>query len=77
MFCSTEKLLNNFRDIVQMEAVQNMYVKNGESGWDDINFDLARSYTYLRAEASFSTNEFISLSGGNINMKKRLLYRGY
>ena len=74
-FCSSDKLVERFRNLIQYEAIQ----KYGPDDTDGNNpvFDLSKSYTYLRCEAQFSTNEFIKLSGSDINMKKRLLYRGY
>lgn len=81
-FCSQDTLISRFRDIVEYEAVQNL-VNDGKNVFytDDASksgvFDLSKSYTYLRCESSFSTNEFIRLSGSNINMKTRVLYRGY
>lgn len=81
-FCSQDTLISRFRDIVEYEAVQKLVVDNKNVFYTDSNknsgvFDLAKSYTYLRCEASFSTNEFIKLSGNNVNMKTRVLYRGY
>lgn len=85
MFCSSDMLMSRFRDIVEYEATQNLsdngqnvFISGDNTGQTSgAAFDLANSYTYLRCEADFSTNEFISLSGSNVNMKERLLYRGY
>lgn len=74
IFTSTDNILSRLSNIIQMEAVeykQNKIVSNGL-------FDLDYSYTYIRAEADFSMNEFIKISEDEgLRSKKRIIYRGY
>lgn len=76
IFSSREKMLDRLSNIIEMEAVENL-INNGNS--DSQKFDLDYSYTHIRTEASFTTNEFISISenGVGLNAKKRIIYRGY
>lgn len=69
MLCSQQKLMNRFRIIVQTEARQ--YYKN------DMDFDLSRSFTYLRAQAKYKTNGFIHFSDDENSYENVLIYRGY
>lgn len=73
LFNSSDKMLKRLGDIVQMEcSYQAATVANAHS------FDLNKSYTYLRASGSFTTNEFIRLSDEDgIDTTKRVVYRGY
>ncbi len=74
LFIPQDKLLSRMADIIEMESVENL--KNNASV--SKNFDLDYSYTYIRAEASFTMNEFIPLSNtGGLKSKKRIVYRGY
>lgn len=74
LFISTESMLKRLGDVIQMEAAY----QASEGRIDTYNFDLDKSYTYLRASGSFSTNEFIKLSDSdNLNSTKRVVYRGY
>lgn len=67
LFLNTEDMLDRLSDVIQMEAALNME-----------GFDLDKSYTYLRASGSFSSNEFIRLSDRDeLNSTKRIVYRGY
>ena len=77
MFCSTEKLVNRFRDIVEMEALQNAYETGGGSSWDGVTFDLSQSFTFIRATGSFKTNQFIRFSEDEYGGEDFLIYRGY
>ena len=77
MFCSPEKLLDRFRDIVEMESVQNLYEKSGGGSWEGIKFDLSHSYTYLRVEGGFQSNSFIRVTDDDYSYEKIILYRGY
>lgn len=74
IFTSSDKMLDRLSNIIQMEAVEymnNKIVTNGK-------FDLDHSYTYIRAEAKFTMNEFIKISDDvGIDSKKRIIYRGY
>lgn len=67
LFLNTEDMLNRLSDIIQMEAAL-----------DTESFNLDKSYTYLRASGSFSSNEFIRLSDADmLNSTERITYRGY
>lgn len=67
---SKDRILERMSNLIAMET--NEYLK-GQG-----KFDLDYSYTYIRTEASFTTNEFISISEkSGINSKKRIVYRGY
>lgn len=75
IFTSSDKILDRLSNIIEMEAVE--YSNNMVVGSNGL-FDLDYSYTYIRTEASFSTNEFIKISNqGSLNSKKRIVYRGY
>lgn len=75
IFTSRDKMLQRLSNIIEMEAVQNLNGKNSDAGK---LFDLDYSYTYLRAEASFSSNEFITISdGAGFKSEKRIIYKGY
>ena len=70
IFVSRDRILERLSNIIEMET--NEYLK------DMGKFDLDYSYTYIRTEASFTTNEFISLSNRTgLKSKKRIVYRGY
>ena len=74
LFINTEAMLKRLGDVIQMEA--NYQSTKGRI--DIYDFDLDKSYTYLRASGSFSTNEFIKLSdSGNLSSTRRVVYRGY
>lgn len=70
-----DKMLARLSDIIEMEAAENaQYNGVASNGY----FDLDKSYTFIRAEASFSANEFINISGENgFTSKTRIIYRGY
>lgn len=75
LFCSREKMLNRLSNIIEMEAVE--YMSNKVVGSNG-KFDLDYSYTYIRTNASFSTNEFIKLSESDVfKPSERVIYRGY
>ena len=74
LFTSTDDLLNRMADIIEMESVVNL--ENNVIGMNDL-FDLDYSYTYLRASASFSTTEFITLSDKDYFSKERIIYKSY
>lgn len=75
IFTPTDKLLARLSDIIEMEAVE--YNINTQIGSNQL-FDLDYSYTYIRTQASFSTNEFIKMSNEQgINCKERIIYKGY
>lgn len=68
LFIPSQEMVKRLGDIIQMEAAN-------DSGGD---FNLDKSYTYLRASGSFTTSEFIRLSdSGELNSTKRVVYRGY
>lgn len=70
LFVSRDRILERLSNIIEMET--NEYLK------DNGKFDLDYSYTYIRTEASFTTNEFISLSNrSGLKSKQRIVYRGY
>lgn len=72
---SRANMVRRLSNIVQMEAVENIINKTGK---DDAMFDLDYSYTYIRTEGNFTTNEFIKMSEtGLLTAKKRIVYRGY
>ncbi len=72
LFKDPDKMLDRLADVVQMEGSYNAK----EKGLPEFNLD--RSYTYLRASGKFSTSEFIRLSdGGGLTSKERVIYRGY
>lgn len=74
LFINTESMLKRLGDVIQMEAGY----QAAKGRIDTYDFDLDKSYTYLRASGSFSTNEFIKLSDSdNLNSTKRVVYRGY
>lgn len=74
MFKSADGLLRRLGDVIQMEASYNAL----EGGTAVQSFDLAKSFTYLRASGSFSTNEFIRLSDTDaLHSPNRVIYRGY
>lgn len=75
LIVNPQKILERLSNIIQMEAVEYMINKGmGSNG----KFDLDYSYTYIRVNASFTTNEFIKLSESTgIDAKERILYRGY
>lgn len=74
LFTSSDMLLERLGDIIQMECSY-----NAAKGVIDVHgFDLAKSFTYLRASGSFTTNEFIRLSNESVlKSPKRVVYRGY
>jgi len=73
LFSDSDKLVNRLADVIQMEASYNAATRI-----DSYVFDLDKSFTYLRASGSFSTNEFIKLSNSSkIYSKERIVYRGY
>ncbi len=75
IFTSMQTMVKRLADIIEMEAVTNQ--ENKEVGSDGL-FDLDYSYTFIRAEANFHTNEFIKISeGSDLTTKKRIVYRGY
>ena len=68
-------MLDRLSNIIEMEAVE--YKNNVDSSPNKL-FDLDYSYTYIRTQASFTTNEFIKLSNKQgINCKERIVYKGY
>lgn len=74
-FTSTDTLVSRFSDIVEMEAIENAQnnVVNATG-----TFNLNYSYTYVRAKAKFSTNQFLSLSGNDLlQTRERIVYKGY
>lgn len=71
VFWNTDTLMKRTADIIQMEATYK-YLDTGT------NFNLAKSYTYLRASGSFSTTEFIKISDSDsLRSTERVVYRGY
>lgn len=73
LFSNSNALINRLADVIQMEASYNAATRI-----DSYVFDLDKSFTYLRASGSFSTNEFIKLSNSSkIYSKERIVYRGY
>ncbi len=75
VFTSKDKMLERLSNIIEMEAVE--YKNNVDSSPNKL-FDLDYSYTYIRTQASFTTNEFIKLSNKQgINCKERIVYKGY
>lgn len=68
LFLDTDSMLKRLGDIIQMESTL-----------EHAAFSLEKSFTYLRASGSFSTNVFIRLSGDKdeLNSNKRVVYRGY
>ena len=73
LFSNSNALINRLADVIQMEASYNAATRI-----DSYVFDLDKSFTYLRASGSFSTNEFIKLSNASkIYSKERIVYRGY
>lgn len=75
VFTSKSKMLDRLSNIIEMEAVE--YKNNVDSSPNKL-FDLDYSYTYIRTQASFTTNEFIKLSNKQgINCKERIVYKGY
>ncbi len=77
LFENKEKMLNRLADVIQMEA--SFYAAEPSlNGIGTYTFNLDQSYTYLRAWGSFSTNEFIPVSGSaGLKSKERVVYRGY
>ena len=73
-FTSSDNLIKRFSDIVEMEATENLSNVVNTSGQFNLNY----SYTYVRAKANFSTNNFITISGNNkLRMKEVTVYKGY
>lgn len=71
---SKDTMINRFANIVQMEGVENTINKKGK----DAQYNLDYSYTTIRTEGSFTTNEFIKMSEtGLLTSKTRILYKGY
>lgn len=69
-----EDILDCLSDIIQMEGSENQIHRGG----NDKTFDLTEAYTYVRVEASFTTQEFIKLTdSGMFNSTDRVMYRGY
>lgn len=73
LFGSTDKFVKRLADIIQMEATY-----KAKSGTATYNFDLAKSYTYIRAQGNFSSSAFIRLGENDeVNSNNRVLYNGY
>ncbi len=72
--CNQDDILDCLSDIIQMEGSENQQHKDG----DVKSFDLTQAFTYIRVEASFTTQEFIKLTDtGMFNSTERIMYRGY
>lgn len=73
LFRNTNTLLKRLADVIQMEASYKAH-----SGAATYGFNLDKSYTYLRASGSFTTNMFIKIgTDDSLSSKKRVVYNGY
>lgn len=73
LFRNTNTLLSRLADIIQMESTYNAKSKSAT-----YNFNLDKSYTYLRASGNFSTNMFIKIgTRDSLTSQKRVVYNGY
>ncbi len=73
MFKSPNTMIERLADVIQMECTYD--VKTKINSYD---FDLDKSFTYLRASGKFSSNEFIKISESSVlNSTERVVYRGY
>lgn len=73
LFRNTNTLLSRLADIIQMEST---YHARKETA--TYNFNLDKSYTYLRASGNFSTNMFIKIgTRDSLTSQKRIVYNGY
>lgn len=66
--------INRLADIIQMEAAY----KAATGQVAGYNFNLDKSYTYIRATGSFTSNVFIQVGEDDtLNSKHRVIYNGY
>ena len=73
LFSNTDKMVKRLADIIQMEATY-----RANQGILTYNFDLAKSYTYLRAEGNFGSDVFIRVGDSDkLNSNNRVIYNGY
>lgn len=67
------KMVSRLADIIQMEASY-----NAQDGVATYGFNLDKSYTYLRASGSFTSNMFIQIGDSDtLNSEYRVIYNGY
>lgn len=70
---SSDTMLNRLADIIQMEGSY-----NASKGAATYGFNLDKSYTYLRASGSFTSNLFIKIGeDSDVSSKTRVIYNGY
>lgn len=73
LLTSTNKLVTRLADIIQMEASY-----KAAQGVATYGFNLDKSYTYLRASGSFTSNVFIQIGENDtLNSEHRVIYNGY
>lgn len=74
LFWKTDTLCERLADIIQMEATY-YYTETKEK---DFVFNLDKSYTYLRASGSFTSNVFIKVGDDDtLTSSNRVIYNGY
>lgn len=74
LFGNTYKMLRRLADIIQMEGT---YYYRG-TNISKSKFDLAKSYTYLRAQGNFYTSAFLRVGEyEGSTSKNRVIYNGY
>lgn len=74
LFWKTDTLCRRLADIIQMEATYYYTEKKKK----DFVFDLDKSYTYLRASGSFTSNVFIKVGEDDtLTSTDRVIYNGY
>lgn len=74
VLCSPLNNINRLADIIQMEAAY----KAATGQVAGYNFNLDKSYTYIRASGSFTSNVFIQVGEDDtLNSKHRVIYNGY
>lgn len=73
IFVRTDDMIARLADIIQMEASY-----KASSGVATYGFNLDKSYTYLRASGSFSSNVFIKIGDkSSLISEERVIYNGY
>lgn len=70
---STKKIVRRLADVIQMEA--GYYYRREQATFE---FDIDKSFTYIRASGNFASNFFIQIGDGNsVTSKERVIYNGY